>query len=137
MSGLAPLQTGVELKLVLSVVSAVASVSLTAIVGLIAWYLRGEYREFKKNTAVRRWLVGDPAVEEVNDEGYAGDLNDRFDELRSDVEEVDQNLTYVVALLRRLVTQYENEHDHELDLPEGGPLFRGGTREPDRSRGDD
>lgn len=101
-------------QLAAALISATASVVLTALVGAIAWYLRGEYREHKKNTAVRRYLVGDPALEEIDDEGYVDDVDDRFDELRAQHEQVRRDVQEVKTLVERIAALLESSDDFDF-----------------------
>lgn len=134
-----PLQS-LGIDFALSIISAITSVLLTGFVGAIAWYLKGEYREHKKNTAVRKWLVGDPQIEEIDD-GYREQLDGRFDELRRDMEEqhaeVADEIAQVKGLLRELVHQYEQDHDGSVQKPGDDRLFRGPSSGDAESGGDD
>lgn len=110
-------------EMLVSLISTVASVTLTAFAGTIAWYLRGEYREHRKNTAVRRWLVGDPELEEVEDEGYRDDVEERFDQLEDRIaaqhEAQRDDLGELKDLVVRIARQLEGHPDFDF--------YRGGS----------
>lgn len=119
---------GVELAI--SVISAAASVILTGLISVIAWYLRGEYREHKKNTAVRRYLVGDSSLEEVEDDGEIEEIDTKIDRLQDEVEAqheiVDLRLERMHGAINRIITLLETEHDHEIERPNGGQRIQPG-----------
>lgn len=114
------------LEFLVSIVSAVASVTLTGLLGVIAWYLRGEIREHKKNTAVRRWLVGDPTLEEVEDKGQIDEIDRRFDRVRDDMEEQHEDMRRDIGKIRQLAERIAAQ----LEASEGFDFRRGGMDQP-------
>lgn len=116
-------------EVVAAIVSSVASVVLTGFVGAIAWYLRGEYREHRKNTAVRRWLVGDPELEEVDDEGYHDSVETRFDQLEQRIDEQHreqrEDLGELKELVVRIARQIESHPDFDFHRGGGDRIDRG------------
>lgn len=118
----------IGLEIALEIVKAATGVLLTLFGAVVAYYLKKEYREHRKNTAVRRYLVGDPTLEEVDDEGQLDEIDTRFDQLRADMEEqhaeVHEQLTKVHRLTERIAAQLE-AHD-------GFDFMRGGSNAGDR-----
>lgn len=106
----------------LEVAKVVVGACFTILLGFITFYLKQEYDEHRKNTAFRRYMVGDPQLEEVEDEGELDELDTRFGDLRADMKtqhaEVRDELGAVRRLVERIAAQLE-AHD-DFDFTRGG-----------------
>lgn len=117
------------LDLWLEVAKVVVGAAFTVVIGIVGYYLRHEYKEHRKNTAVRRWLVGDPQLEEVDDEGQLEEIDDRFEKMSQEMEDRHEAIASEVhetkTLVERIAYQLESHPEHDF--------VRGGGRDRDRT----
>lgn len=119
---------GFGLDIILAGFSAFFSFILTLLAGYLAWRAKSIIQEIKRNTAARKFLLGDGELH-GGDTGYRDEVNENLNEIREKMdaehietrerlERIEEGLKYLTSFVRNLASAInESEISQSIEEP--------------------